>query len=183
MLFRSEEVTNFDRMFENCVNLQYLDMGGENTNHGMIIYEDNNYRNMFANCTPQTLVAPFVCTSIIPLSGIYRMPDDHQVNYIGGRAVHKTLKLVNSNGQVDPDPDDPDPQPDKPLPYATMSGTPKVGQTLKVSITNGQDMGNITYKWYRVSGDGAVQINGATSSSYVVVQDDIKKYIDRKSVV
>ena len=53
----------------------------------------------------------------------------------------------------------------------TITGTPKVGQTLTANLTgsNETDSNKLTYQWYR---NGEV-ISGATNNTYAVTKDDI----------
>ena len=66
----------------------------------------------------------------------------------------------------------------------TISGTPQVGQTLTASTTtimddNGLTGVSYTYQWIRVDG-GDSDISGATSSTYILVDDDQGKTIKVK---
>ena len=66
----------------------------------------------------------------------------------------------------------------------TISGTPQVGQTLTASTTtimddNGLTGVSYTYQWIRVDG-GDSDISGATSSTYILVDDDLGKTIKVK---
>ena len=66
----------------------------------------------------------------------------------------------------------------------TISGTPQVGQTLTASTTtimddNGLTGVSYTYQWIRVDGSDS-DISGATSSTYILVDDDLGKTIKVK---
>ena len=165
-------VDTFERMFDDCRNLKYLNLGTTTT--GLYIGENANVENMFRNCKPLRIEAPFLCQPIIPLSGTYSLPNGSQVEWLGAAAVRTTLKLVGAVDPDDPDPDDPD-DPDNPInkPFVTISGTPKMGETLSAYVTNGQGMGSLSYQWKR----NHSPISGATSSTYSIVGADIAKLL------
>lgn len=59
----------------------------------------------------------------------------------------------------------------------TISGTPKVGQTLTATATIDGLVGNMVYQWYYSNGATSTLISGATGSTYVLTAADLGKYI------
>ena len=53
----------------------------------------------------------------------------------------------------------------------TITGTPKVGETLTAVVTGG--VGKLTYQWNRSIGEAETPIEGATASTYVVQEADV----------
>ena len=59
---------------------------------------------------------------------------------------------------------------------ATISGTPKYGETLSASLDSGNNSGDLNYQWMR----GDIDIEEATLATYVLTQDDIDNTIKVK---
>lgn len=55
----------------------------------------------------------------------------------------------------------------------TVTGTVKVGETLTATVTDTNNIGELSYQWYRHTGDADVKIDGATDSTYQVTEDDV----------
>ncbi len=54
----------------------------------------------------------------------------------------------------------------------TISGTPKVGETLTATLTDTNNTGTLSYQWYRHT-ESSVLIDGATERSYSITEDDV----------
>ena len=53
----------------------------------------------------------------------------------------------------------------------TISGTPAVGETLTVNVSDSNNTGDLSYQWYRLV-EGQTPIDGATSRTYTVTAAD-----------
>lgn len=156
----SENVDDYDYMFDSSVNVKYLDLSG------LYIYGSSKITYMFNKCTPDTIVAPFTCEAIIPLNADYTISDGRCVQWLGGAAVRTTLTRVGSGGGGGGDNPGPGPVVN---PYATISGTPAIGQTLTVNAYNTDNMGTLSYQWKR----DKVAVAGATGKTYNVTGNDV----------
>ena len=55
----------------------------------------------------------------------------------------------------------------------TIEETVKVGQTLTATVTDTNNAGTLTYKWYRYNGVDDILIPEATENTYTVTEDDV----------